>query len=120
MAYNGSDDPHDHVAAFQTQMFISSGDEAVNCKMFARTMKDVVLCWYGLPPSSIANCDDLTSGFTTQFSASRGKQTVLSDLHQGQSEPLKSFLSCFNNIIVLVDEPDGKFFVVAFLKGLHT
>lgn len=64
MAYSGSGDPHDHGVAFQTQMFISCGDDAVSCKMFAKTMKDVALCWYDLPPSSIANNDDLTSRFT--------------------------------------------------------
>lgn len=44
----------------------------------------------------------------------------LFDLHQGQTEPLKRFLAIYNNMTIYVDEPNEKFFVAAFLKGMHT
>lgn len=53
-AYDSSDDPHDHVAAFQTQLFISGGDNAISCKMFAWTLKDVALHWSSVYPRKLS------------------------------------------------------------------
>lgn len=62
--YNSSSDTHDHIAAFQTQMFITGEDDATSCKMYT-TLKDVaVRLFIGLPPRSITNFEDLTSRFT--------------------------------------------------------
>lgn len=44
----------------------------------------------------------------------------LFDLHQGQSETHKTFLSRFNKMTIQVDESDEKFYVSASLKGLRT
>lgn len=68
--YDGSNDPHDHVVIFQSQMFIIIRDEAINCKMFSRKLKNAVLRWFiGLPLRSITNFEDLDGSFTTNFSA---------------------------------------------------
>lgn len=45
-AYEGSKDPHNHIAIFQTQMFNSEGDNVVNYKMFVGALKDVELRWF--------------------------------------------------------------------------
>lgn len=39
--YDGIGDPQIHVDAFQTQMMISGDNDAISCKMFARTLTDV-------------------------------------------------------------------------------
>lgn len=87
MAYNSSGDPKDHVTAFETQMFISSGDNTIICKMFLGTLKDVALRWFiRLSLRSVTNFGDLTRRFTAQLSTIQGKQIVLFDLlyfHQG-------------------------------------
>lgn len=54
-SYDGSKDPQAHMAAFETQMSISGGDDAIICKMFAGTLKDTALKWFTgflLGPSS--------------------------------------------------------------------
>lgn len=43
----------------------------------------------------------------------------LFDLYQGQIEPFKSSLSCFNSMTVLFIEPNEKLFVAALHKGLR-
>lgn len=40
------------------------------------------------------------------------------NLGQGSIEPLKRYLDEFNKATVLVEEPNKKFFVAAFMKGL--
>lgn len=42
----------------------------------------------------------------------------LFDLRQGTIKPLKGYLNCFNKVIVLVGDPNKRFFVKAFMKGL--
>lgn len=67
-AYNGFGDPQGLVTAFHTQMFISGGDDAISCKMFVGTLKDIALRWFiGLPPKSITDFEVLTGRFAAQF-----------------------------------------------------
>ncbi|RDY02388.1 hypothetical protein CR513_14162, partial [Mucuna pruriens] len=56
-----------------------------------------------LPPRSIQTFRDLVSSFVSQFAANKAK----------------NYLACFNNATVKVDDPDQKFFVKAFQKGLR-
>lgn len=52
--YDGTGDPQIHVDAFQTQMKINGGNDAVSCKMFVGTLTDVALKWFkGLTSRSI-------------------------------------------------------------------
>ncbi|RDY04069.1 hypothetical protein CR513_12278, partial [Mucuna pruriens] len=36
--FDGMQDPHTHLQAFQTQMYISGGDDQLSCKLFPRTL----------------------------------------------------------------------------------
>ncbi|RDX68727.1 hypothetical protein CR513_52260, partial [Mucuna pruriens] len=40
--FDGSQDPHLHLQPFQTQAYVSRGDDVVNCKLFPNTLKGVV------------------------------------------------------------------------------
>lgn len=62
-SYNGTGDPQSHVDAFQTQMFTSGGNNAINCKMFAGTLAEVALKWFkGLPMRMVTSFEDLIAG----------------------------------------------------------
>ncbi|RDX90529.1 hypothetical protein CR513_27600, partial [Mucuna pruriens] len=37
--FDGTQDPHAHLQAFQTQMYISEGDDRLSCKLFPRTLR---------------------------------------------------------------------------------
>ncbi|RDX70211.1 hypothetical protein CR513_50573, partial [Mucuna pruriens] len=121
--FDGSQDPHAHLQAFQTQMYISGGNDRLSCKLFPGTLRGVAMQWMTtLPPRSIQTFKDLASSFLSQFAANKVKRLEVADLFdikQGEGESLKRYLARFNNATVRVDDPDQKFFVKAFQKGLR-
>ncbi|RDY14487.1 hypothetical protein CR513_00444, partial [Mucuna pruriens] len=116
-------DPHAHLQAFQTQMYISCGNDRLSCKLFPGTLRGVAMQWMAtLPPRSIQTFKDLASSFLSQFAANKVKRLEVADLFdikQGEGESLKKYLARFNNATVRVDDPNQKFFVKAFQKGLR-
>ncbi|RDX97992.1 hypothetical protein CR513_19163, partial [Mucuna pruriens] len=102
-------DPHTHLQAFQTHMYISGGNDALNCN-------------YPPSPRSIRSFKDLATFFASQFVANKKKRLEVAglfDVRQAKGETLKSYLAQFNNVTVRVNDPDQKFFVKAFQKGLR-
>ncbi|RDX58414.1 hypothetical protein CR513_62271, partial [Mucuna pruriens] len=122
--FDGSQDPHAHLQAFQTQMYISGGSDKFSCKLFLGTLRGVAMQWMAmLPPRSVQTFQDLASSFLSQFAANKVKRLEVVDLfdvRQAEGESLKRYLARFNNATVRVDDPDQKFFVKAFQKGLRT
>lgn len=84
----------------------------------------MALKWFkGLPTRSVSGFEDLVRRFVQQFSTNKKTEVGLGDLfdeHQGQSEPLKSYLDRFNKTTVLIEEPNEEFFVTAFIKGFRS
>ncbi|RDY02344.1 hypothetical protein CR513_14207, partial [Mucuna pruriens] len=121
--FDGTQDPHAHLQAFQTQMYISGGDDKLSCKLFPGTLRGVALQWMmNLPPRSIRVFNDLASLFLSQFAANKSKRLEVADLfdiRQTGGESLKSYMARFNDTTVRVNDPDQKFFVKAFQKGLR-
>lgn len=105
-------------------MFINGGNDAINCKIFAGTLAKVALKWFkGLPVRSVTGFKDLASTFVQWFCTNKKKEDGLGDLfdiRRGPSESLKNYLDRFNKATVSVEEPNEKFFVAAFMKGLHS
>ncbi|RDX95528.1 hypothetical protein CR513_21936, partial [Mucuna pruriens] len=102
-------DPYAHLQTFQTQMYISGGNDRLSYKLFPGTLRGVAMQWMTtLPPKSIQTFKDLPGSFVSQFAANKI-----------EGESLKSYLARFNNTTVRVDDPDQKFFVKAFQKGLR-
>ncbi|RDY09595.1 hypothetical protein CR513_06023, partial [Mucuna pruriens] len=104
---------------YRLSVYISGGDDALNCKLFPGTLKDVAI----LPSRTICNFNDLATLFTSQFATNKTKRLEVNDLFdikQMKGENLKKYLVRFNNATVRVNNPNQKFFVKAFQKGLHT
>ncbi|RDX88249.1 hypothetical protein CR513_30187, partial [Mucuna pruriens] len=116
--FDGSQDPHAYLQAFQTQMYISGGNDRLSCKLFPGTLRGVAMQWMAtLPPKSIQTFKDLASSFLSQFAGNKVKRLEVADLfdiRQAEGESLKNYLARFNNATVRVDDPDQKFFVKAF------
>ncbi|RDX90986.1 hypothetical protein CR513_27091, partial [Mucuna pruriens] len=104
-------------------MYISRGDDRLSCKLFPRTLRGMAMHWLAtLPPRSIRTFKDLANAFTSQFTTNKTKKLEVAnlfDIKQNKSETFKSYLARFNNAIVRVNDPDQKFFVKAFQKGLR-
>ncbi|RDX58530.1 hypothetical protein CR513_62147, partial [Mucuna pruriens] len=115
-SYNGTQDPHAHLQAFQRKMYISDGNDRLNCKLFPGTLRGVAMHWMAtLPARSIQTFSDL-------FAANKVKRLEVSnlfDIKQAREESLKSYLARFNNAPIRVDDPDQKFFIKASKKGLR-
>ncbi|RDX78449.1 hypothetical protein CR513_41278, partial [Mucuna pruriens] len=41
--FDGTQDPHAHLQVFQTQIYISGGDDKLSCKLFPGTLRGVAL-----------------------------------------------------------------------------
>ncbi|RDX72511.1 hypothetical protein CR513_48009, partial [Mucuna pruriens] len=41
--FDGMQDPHAHLQAFQTQIYISGGNDALSCKLFPGTLRGVAM-----------------------------------------------------------------------------
>ncbi|RDY12853.1 hypothetical protein CR513_02280, partial [Mucuna pruriens] len=92
--FDGSQDPHAHLQAFQTQVYINGANNLLSCKLFLGTLRGVAMRWFlGLPPLFVTSFADLATTFESRFA--------------------------FNTAMVQVDDPDQKFFVKAFQKGLQ-
>ncbi|RDX99702.1 hypothetical protein CR513_17219, partial [Mucuna pruriens] len=121
--FDGSQDPRAHLQAFQAQMYISGGDDRLSCKLFPGTRRGVAMQWIAtLPPRTIQKFNDLADAFTSQFAANKKKQLEVADLFdikQSREESLKSYLARSNTTTVRVNDPDQKFFIKAFQKGLR-
>ncbi|RDX77260.1 hypothetical protein CR513_42646, partial [Mucuna pruriens] len=121
--FDGTQDPHAHLQAFQTHMYISGGDDKLSYKLFPGTLRGVALQWImNLPPRSIYAFNDLADMFLSQFAANKPKRLEVANMFgikQAGRESLKNYMTWFNDATVRVNDPDQKFFVKAFQKGLR-
>ncbi|RDX67750.1 hypothetical protein CR513_53333, partial [Mucuna pruriens] len=121
--FDGTRDPHAHLQAFHTQMYISGGGDRLSCKLFPGTLRGVSMQWMTtLPPRSIHTFNDLARLFLSQFAVNKAKKLEVADLFdikQARGKSLKDYLARFNTAIVRVNDPDQKFFIKAFQKGLR-
>ncbi|RDX95463.1 hypothetical protein CR513_22021, partial [Mucuna pruriens] len=96
-------------------MYIRRGNNLLSCKLFPGTLRGVVMNWLAtLPPRSIRSFSDIATSFASQFAANK----PTSSTSQNKGETLKSYLAWFNNATVKVNDPNKKFIVKAFQKGL--
>jgi len=52
--YDGSTDPDEHVAVYITQISLYISEDAILCRVFPTTLKEVALSWFTkLTPDSI-------------------------------------------------------------------
>ncbi|RDX91693.1 hypothetical protein CR513_26283, partial [Mucuna pruriens] len=113
--FDRTQDPYVYLQAFQTQIYISGGNDRLSCKIFPGTLRGVAMQWMTtLPARSIKTFNDLARSFVSQFVANKVKKL------EAEGESLKNYLARFNNSTVRVDDPDQKFLVKAFQKGLRT
>ncbi|RDX71574.1 hypothetical protein CR513_49063, partial [Mucuna pruriens] len=79
--FDGSQDPRAHLQAFQTQIYISGGNDRLSCKLFPGTLRGVAMQWMStLPPRSIQTFRDLAGFFLSQFAANKVKRLEVADL----------------------------------------
>jgi len=79
--FTGVEDHESHLMAFNAQMIISRGLDAIHCKMFMGTFTITALQWFGgLPVGHITSFDQFSELFREQFSINQTKPSILYDL----------------------------------------
>ncbi|XP_020206963.1 uncharacterized protein LOC109791999 [Cajanus cajan] len=86
----------------QTQVTLSTTDDAALCRIFPTSLKGRALSWFPrLPPNSIDSFNTLSSQFTIQFAKSRPHNLTslsLISLRQDKKESLRTFMDRFNKV----------------------
>ncbi|RDX95424.1 hypothetical protein CR513_22053, partial [Mucuna pruriens] len=105
------------------KVYISGRSDTISNKLFPSTLRGVTMQWLsGLPAQTIQSFGDLATLFIFQFATNKSKQmevVYLFDIKQMKGENLKVYLARFNSTTIRVNDPNQKFFVKAFHKGLH-
>ncbi|RDX77237.1 hypothetical protein CR513_42674, partial [Mucuna pruriens] len=86
-------DPSVHLQAFQTQVYISGGNDLLSCKLFLGTLRGG---GGNLPLCSITSFVDLAAAFESQFAANKIKcleVAYLFDIKQTKTKTLKQYLT---------------------------
>ncbi|XP_057457393.1 uncharacterized protein LOC130748205 [Lotus japonicus] len=121
-SYDGTTDPREHLAIFNTKMLINGATEQLKCKLFPGTLKNGALTWFSsLPPRSIVTFSDFSQHFLSQFSAKQANQITsasLFNIRQKSGESLKNYLFRFTNVFMQARNKDPTICTEAFENGL--
>jgi len=118
----GVEDPESHLTAFNAQMIISGGADAVRCKMCMGTFTSTTIEWFsGLPDGHVTSFAQFAKLFREQFYANRVKPLVLYDLfnlRQREGETLKDYLNRFWALTATLRTHEENVMVSAFEQGV--
>ncbi|GKU88859.1 hypothetical protein SLEP1_g3075 [Rubroshorea leprosula] len=101
--YDGMKDPDDHLHAFYSCMQAQNASDALMCKIFPSTLRE------------------MASAFATKFSSRRLIRKTTSELmrvKQKDGESLKNFMSRFNDAVLEVNSFDQAVGITAVISGL--
>ena len=120
--FDNSRDPLDHIKSFKTLMLLQMTLDEVMCRTFPTTLKGVARIWFGkIPPSTIANFEQLNKGFVCQFiGGQRHKKPTrhLLNIHQAKEESLRQYMMRFNKELLQVDEAKDQVILTTFQARL--
>ena len=121
-AFDGVNDPVDHLNTYKNQMELHGYPDPVRCRAFATTLKGPAMAWFNrIPPSTISSFRELSIAFVSHFIGARTYRKPsyhLLTIKQGSQENLKSYVQRFNAESLKIDILDEKFAVTAFIAGL--
>ncbi|GKV14784.1 hypothetical protein SLEP1_g25604 [Rubroshorea leprosula] len=101
--YDGTKDPDDHLHAFYSCMQAQNASDALMCKIFPSTLRE------------------MTSAFATKFSSRRLIRKTTSELirvKQRDGESLKNYMRRFNDAVLEVSSFDQAVGIAAVISGL--
>uniref|UniRef100_A0A6I9QMS4 Uncharacterized protein LOC105037092 n=1 Tax=Elaeis guineensis var. tenera TaxID=51953 RepID=A0A6I9QMS4_ELAGV len=96
-AYDGTSDSVDHVETFKAAMLLQGASDAILCRAFPPTLKEVARQWYlSLRLTSIHSFEDLCRFFVGHFISNRRQQKRSDYLHtikQKEDESMAAMMS---------------------------
>ncbi|XP_015960978.1 uncharacterized protein LOC107484941 [Arachis duranensis] len=107
MRYDGTQDPLEHLTAFEARMNLEGVGDEVRCRAFPMTLAGPAIRWFnGLPQGSIYSFSDISRAFLAQFTTriAKAKHPInLLGITQRQGEPTRKYLDRFNDECLKID-----------------
>ncbi|XP_020972873.1 uncharacterized protein LOC107632634 [Arachis ipaensis] len=107
MRYDGTQDPQEHLTAFEARMNLEGVGDEVRCRTFPVTLAGPAIRWFNsLPQGSVARFSDISRAFLAQFTTqiAKAKHPInLLGVTQRPSEPTRKYLDRFNDECLEID-----------------
>ncbi|XP_057746557.1 uncharacterized protein LOC130965816 [Arachis stenosperma] len=107
MRYDGTQDPQEHLTAFEARMNLEGVGDEVRCRAFPVTLVGPAIRWFNrLPQGSIARFSDINRTFLAQFTTqiAKAKHPInLLGVTQRPVEPTRKYLDRFNDECLEID-----------------
>ena len=120
--FDGATDPDDHLDVYKAQMNVYDVDDAMCCRYFLATLRDIAQKWFNsLPNGSITSFLQLAKLFSTRFVAGKRERKTsihIAKVQQAKGEDLKEYVMRFNRGAILIPDLQDGIAYVAFLNGL--
>ncbi|XP_057756673.1 uncharacterized protein LOC130975982 [Arachis stenosperma] len=107
MRYDGTQDPQEHLTAFEARMNLEGAGDKVRCRAFPVTLAVPAIRWINaLPQGSETTFADITCGFLAQFTTriANAKHPInLLGVTQRNGELTRKYLDRFNDECLEID-----------------
>ncbi|XP_016168094.1 uncharacterized protein LOC107610571 [Arachis ipaensis] len=107
MRYNGTQDPQEHLTAFEARMNLEGVGDEVRCRTFPVTLAGPAIRWFNaLPQGSVTTFADITRAFLAQFTTRivKAKHPInLLGVTQRSDKPTRKYLDKFNDECLEID-----------------
>nr|XP_025665236.1 uncharacterized protein LOC112763907 [Arachis hypogaea] len=107
MKYDGTQDPLEHLTAFEARMNLEGVGDEVRCRAFPVTLAGPAIRWFNnLPQGSVTQFTDISRAFLAQFTTRivKAKHPInLLGVTQRPGEPTRKYLDRFNDECLEID-----------------
>ncbi|XP_016185494.1 uncharacterized protein LOC107627149 [Arachis ipaensis] len=107
MRYDGTQDPQEHLTAFEARMNLEGVGDEVRCRAFPFTLAGPVIRWFNaLPQGSVTTFANITLAFLAQFTTriAKAKHPInLLGMTQRSGEPTRKYLDRFSDECLEID-----------------
>ncbi|XP_072066690.1 uncharacterized protein [Arachis hypogaea] len=107
MRYDGTQDPLEHLTAFEARMNLEGVGDEVRCRAFPVTLVGPAIRWFNnLPQGSVTQFSDISHAFLAQFTTriAKAKHPInLLGVTQKAGEPTRKYLDRFNDKCLKID-----------------
>ncbi|XP_021855378.2 uncharacterized protein [Spinacia oleracea] len=121
--YDGTTDPEDHCTTFEQHMMLYTDSDAMWCKVFPSTLLVVTASWYkGIEAHSIYSFRQLQAAFLSRFVSKQKRKKSSGELMsfaQRDREPLRDYLTRFNNESITIPNLQQEVAVLALMRGMQ-
>ncbi|XP_016206402.1 uncharacterized protein LOC107646753 [Arachis ipaensis] len=122
MRYDGTQDPQEHLTAFEARMNLEGVGDEVRCRAFPVTLAGHAIRWFNsLPQGSVAKFSDISHAFLAQFTTRIAKANHpinLLGVTQRSGEPARKYLDRFNDECLEIDRLIDSVASLCLMNGL--